>query len=167
VSADLLEIARRVAAQANNGEQVEAYVVRTQETDVEVFGGEVESLTTAGVEGVGVRVVVDQRQGLAWAGSLDDDVIAETLREARDNAAFGEPDEFYGVTTPADVDGVRPPDLDLWRDELTKVATDEKVRIALELERATKAADARVRNIESASYGDAMSESALANSLGV
>jgi len=68
VSADLLEIARRIAAQANNGEQVEAYVVRTQETDVEVFGGEVESLTTAGVEGVGVRVVVDQRQGLAWAG---------------------------------------------------------------------------------------------------
>jgi PmbA protein len=167
VSADLLEIARRVAAQANSGEQVEAYVVRTQETDVEVFGGEVESLTTAGVEGVGVRVVVDHRQGLAWAGSLDGDVIAETLREARDNAAFGEPDEFYGVTTPADVDGVRPPDLDLWRDELTKVATDEKVRIALELERATKAADARVRNIESASYGDAMSESALANSLGV
>lgn len=167
MSGDLLEIARGVVAQAKTGEQLEAYVVRTQETDVEVFGGEVESLTTAGVEGVGIRVVVDHRQGLAWAGSLDEDVIAETLRDARDNAAFGEPDEFYGVASPADVDGVVPPDLDLWREELTKVPTDEKVRIALELERATKAGDTRVRNVESASYGDAMSEAALANSLGV
>ncbi len=167
MSGDLLEIARGVVAEAQGNEQLEAYVVRTQETEVEVFGGEVESLTTAGVEGVGIRVVVDHRQGLAWAGSLDPDVIAETLRDARDNAAFGEPDEFYGVASPADVDGVVPPDLDLWREELTKVPTDEKVRIALELERATKAGDTRIRNVESASYGDAQSEAALANSLGV
>jgi PmbA protein len=167
MSQDLLEIARGVAAQTKPGEQLEAYVVRTQETDVEVFGGEVESLTTAGVEGVGIRVVVDHRQGLAWAGSLDEEVVAETLRDARDNAVFGEPDEFYGVASPSDVAGVDPPDLDLWREELAKVPTDEKVRIALELERATKAADTRVRNVESASYGDALSEAALANSLGV
>ena len=124
--------------------------MRTQETDVEVFGGEVESLTTAGIEGIGVRVIADHRQGLAWAGSLDPDVIAETLREARDNAGFGEPDEWYGLASPADVDGASPPDLDLWRDDLLAVPTDEKVRIALELERATKAADPRIRNVESA-----------------
>jgi PmbA protein len=165
--ADLPQIARRVAGAARAGEQVEAYVVRTQETDVEVFGGEVESLTTAGVEGIGVRVIVDHRQGLAWAGSLDPAVVEETLRDARDNAAFGQPDEYYGVATPADVNGTTPPVLDLWRDELAKVPTDEKVRIALELERATKAVDSRVRNVEAASYGDALSESALANSEGV
>jgi PmbA protein len=164
---DLQAIARKVAAAAIDGEQVEAYVVRTQETDVEVFGGQVESLTTAGVEGVGVRVIVDGRQGLAWAGSLDPSVVEDTLHEARDNAAFGERDEWYGVASPDDVQGVIPPDLDLWREELTKVPTDEKVRIALELERATKAADARIRNVESASYGDSFSEAALVNSLGV
>jgi PmbA protein len=167
VTDDLLDIARRVAAAAASGEQIEAFVVRAQETDVEVFGGQVESLTTAATEGVGVRVVVDHRQGLAWAGSLDPDVVDDTVREARDNAKFGEPDEWYGVATPDDVDGSRPPDLDLWRDELTKVPTDQKVQIALDLERATKAADARIRNVESASYGDALSEAALANSLGV
>jgi PmbA protein len=164
---DLQDIARRVAGAARAGEQVEAYVVRTQETDVEVFGGEVESLTTAGVEGIGVRVIVDHRQGLAWAGSLDPAVVEETLRDARDNAAFGEADEFYGVATPADIGAATPPSLDLWRDELAKVPTEEKVRIALELERATKAVDSRVRAVEAASYGDALSESALANSEGV
>ncbi len=164
---DLVAIARGIAEQARAGEQVEAYVMRAQENDVEVFGGEVESLTTAGVEGIGVRVIVDHRQGLAWAGSLENDVVAETLRDARDNAAFGEPDEWYGVASLAEANGISPPDLDLWCDSLTTVPTDEKVRIALELERATKVADARVRHVESAGYGDALSEAALVNSLGV
>ena len=65
-----------------------------------MFGGQVESLTTAGIQGVGVRVIVDHRQGYASAGSLEPDVIEETLREARDNAAFGEPDEWYALATP-------------------------------------------------------------------
>ena len=164
---ELSDIAARVADQAHEGEQVEAYVIRSTDTEVEVFGGEVESLTTAGVEGVGVRVILDHRQGVAWAGSLDPDVVEETLKEARDNAAFGEPDEFYGLASPADALGHQPPALDLWREELVAVPTEEKVRIALELERATKAADARVRNVESASYGDSFSEAALANSLGI
>jgi PmbA protein len=164
---DLLDIARNVARTARDGEQVEAYVVRTRETDVEVFDGEVESLTTASVEGVGIRVIAGKRQGLAWAGSLAADVIDETLREARDNAGFGEPDESYGLASPADVNGAAPSALDLWREELVSVPTEEKVRIALDLERATKAADSRIRNVESASYGDALAEAALANSLGV
>ncbi len=164
---DLLDIARNVARTARDGEQVEAYVVRTRETDVEVFDGEVESLTTASVEGVGIRVIAGKRQGLAWAGSLAAEVIDETLQEARDNAGFGEPDEWYGLASPADVNGAAPPALDLWREELVSVPTEEKVRIALDLERATKAADSRIRNVESASYGDALAEAALANSLGV
>jgi PmbA protein len=167
VSGDLIEIAREVARAARDGEQVEAYVVRTRDTDIEVFDGNVESLTTASVEGVGIRVISGQRQGLAWAGSLDAEVIAETLHEARDNAGFGEPDEWYGLASRADMNGDAAPDLDLWRADLAAVPTDEKVRITLELERATKSADPRIRNVESASYGDALAESALVNSLGI
>jgi PmbA protein len=164
---ELLAIARKVTSAARTGEQLEAYVIRVQETEVEVFGGEVESLTTAGVEGIGVRVIVDHRQGIASAGSLDPEVLDETLREARDNAIYGAPDEWYGVATADDFDGAVPPALDLWRDGLGSVPTDEKVRIALELERATKALDPRIRNVESAGYGDALAQTALANSCGV
>ena len=152
---ELIDIARGIAREARPGEQLEAYVARSEQTDVEVFGGEVESLTTAGVEGVGVRVIVDQRQGLAWAGSLDPEVIAETVRDARDNAMFGEPDEFYGLASPDEVERPPRPALDVWREELAGVSVADKVALALELERATKAADARIRNVEAASYGDA------------
>ncbi|MDQ1490405.1 MAG: PmbA protein, partial [Actinomycetota bacterium] len=151
------------------GEQVEAYAARSKGTEVKVFGGEVESVASENVEGVGVRVVVDGRQGFAWAGSLDPSVVAETLAEARDNAGFGSVDEYLGLPGPdeaADPGGERA-SLDLWREALLATPADDKVALALELERAVMAADARIRGVRTVSYGDGASEMALANSLGV
>ncbi len=166
-SEDLLEIARRVASMARAGEQVEAYVLRSRDTDVQVFGGEVESLAVAEVDGVGVRLLLDHRQGYAWAGSLDADVIAETVAEARDNAGFGTRDEALGLAEPSDLAGVTAPDLDLWRDALLAVPAEEKVALALEVEAATRRADPRVRGVESAGYSDGAVEVAVASSLGI
>ena len=160
----LLSIAERVADQAKTGEQVEAYVARTRDTDVKVFDGEVESLSSAETEGIGVRVVKDKRQGFAYAGSLDEEAVADALVEARDNADFGTDDEFLGLPDP---DGVTPADLDLFRADLAKVAADDKVAFALEVERATRAADNRIRGVETAEYGDAAVEAAVASSTGV
>jgi PmbA protein len=164
---DLLETARGVAAQAEGDEQVEAYVVRSRETDVKVFDGDVESLAVAEVDGVGVRVIADHRQGYAFAGSLDPEVVAATVVEARDNASFGTPDEHLGLPTREDVGAVPVPVLDLWRAELLDVPATDKVALALEVEAATRAADPRVRGVESASYGDGAVEVAVASSLGV
>src|SRR5207244_5058420 len=58
-------------------------------------------------------------------------------------------------------------DLDLFRPELGHFPTDRKVELALELERATRAADARVRGCETAEYGDDVSEAAIATSEGI
>lgn len=165
--ADLLAVAREVATAARSGEQIEAYALRSHDTEIKVFGGDVESLSVAGIDGVGVRVVVDHCTGYAWAGSLAPEVVADTLEEARDNAAFGAPDEHAGIASPADFAGIEAPVVDLWRDELLAVPVAEKVALALEVERATLAADPRVRGVESADYGDAAIEAAVANSLGV
>ena len=164
---DLLGVARRVAGEARPDEQIEAYALRSRDVDVSVFGGDVESLTVAEIDGVGVRVIVDARQGYAWAGSLDDDVITETLAEARDNAAFGSPDESYVLASPDDVGSSAGVTLDLWRDDVLSTPTADKVALALELEAAVRAADPLVRGVESAGYGDAAVEAAVANSLGV
>ncbi|HEX2040169.1 MAG TPA: TldD/PmbA family protein, partial [Acidimicrobiales bacterium] len=146
------------------GEQVEAFAAKGSDTDVTVYDGEVESLSTATSAGLGIRVVVGSRQGFAYAGSLDPDVVEETLADARDNAAFGTPDEFLGLATP---DGVPPAPLDLWRDELASFPTEAKVDLALDLERRVKAADARIKTVHSADYGDGAVEVAIASSTGV
>jgi PmbA protein len=162
--AELLELAERVVGAARRGEQVEAYVSRGHHTDVKVFDGGVESLSSADTQGVGVRVVTGGRQGFAYAASLDDDVMAETLAEARDNAAFGTVDEFLGLAAP---DGVAPVDLDLFRPGLAAFPAERKVELALELERMIRASDPRIRGVESAEYGDSASESAIASTKGV
>lgn len=161
---ELVDIATRVAGWARDGEQVEAYVARGRSTEVKVFEGDVESLSVAESAGVGIRVVSGCRQGFAYAGSLDDEVVAETLDEARDNAGFGTPDQYLGLAEP---DGVQPAALDLWRDDLALFPTDQKVEAALALERLVRAGDPRIRQVESSYWGDGASESAVATSTGI
>jgi len=160
----LLALVERVAGWADHGEAVEAYVARSHHAEVRAFEGEIESLSSADTEGIGIRVIAGGRQGFAYAASLDEAIVAETLAEARDNATFGTVDEFAGLAVP---DGVAPADIDLWRDELAEFPTDAKVALALEVERATRASDSRIRGVEAAGYDDVSSEAAVASSEGV
>lgn len=161
---ELLDLATRIAEQAGPGEEVEAYVAHSRETAVRVYSGEVESLSSAESSGVGIRVIKDSRQGFAYAGSLDPVVVEETLAEARDNAGFATPDPHVGLARP---DGVAPAALDLWRDDLAATPTADKVALATELEAQARSGDPRIRQAESADYGDGMTETAVASSAGV
>ena len=86
-------------------------VGRSTSTTVRAYQGEVESFTSATNYGLGIRVIVDGRQGFAHAGTFDEAVIKETLADARDNATFAQPDEWAGLATP---DGVEPVHQELW-----------------------------------------------------
>jgi PmbA protein len=164
VSPDLVEQARKVAAQAGEGEQVEAFVARGRSTTVRAHGGEVESLTEATSAGIGVRVVGGGRQGFAWAGSLDEAVVAEVLENARDNARYAEPDEWVALAEP---DGVVPPTLDLWRPGLEDMPTATKVDRALALEALVLAGDPRITGVRTATWRDGSGEAAVVTSTGI
>lgn len=162
---ELLSLCERVAGLAEGGEQVEAFASRSTSTSVKVAKGEVESFTSAQNEGMGIRVVRDGRQGLAWCTVLDEASLRETLAEARDNAAYGSVDEFAGLAEP---DGVAPVEsLDLWRDGFAGASAADKVAFAMEVERLTMAGDPRIRGIRQCAYGDAAGESAMASTTGV
>jgi hypothetical protein len=82
--AELRALCGRVRDQAKAGEYVEVAAARNEGTAVKVHGGQVESLTASVTASLGIRVVVDGRVGFAHAGSLADDVIADTLGQARE-----------------------------------------------------------------------------------
>ncbi|MGH9288729.1 MAG: TldD/PmbA family protein [Acidimicrobiales bacterium] len=161
---ELLDLALKVAGAAGAGEQVEAFVGRSTSTSVKVHGGALESLTQATSAGIGVRVIEDGRQGFAWAGALDDDVIAEVLAEARDNVAYAQPEDWVGLAEP---DGVEPPPIDLWRDGLAAQPIERKVDLALELERVVRARDPRISGVRTAQWADGAGEGAVATSTGI
>jgi PmbA protein len=160
----LLDIADRVAGWARSGEDIEVYVARGDETEIRAYSGEVESLTSATSAGIGVRVVVDHRLGFAWAGSLDPSVLEETLAEARDNASFATADEHVQLAVP---DGMAAAPIDLWDEDLAGVPTTRKVELALALEAQARAADARIRQVDHADYGDTSVEMALVSTTGI
>jgi PmbA protein len=165
---ELVDLAAGIVGRAAKGEHLEVYVAKGNETEVRSYQGEVESLTSATTSGIGVRVLVDTpdgaRVGFASAGALSDDVIDTVLAEARDNARFATPDEFVVFASP---DGVDRADLVLEDAGLAAVPADRKIAFAIELERAARDADARVRQIDDAAYGDAIVESALASTTGI
>ena len=170
MSDELLEMAQSVVGRAVPGEGMEVYVTRGTETEVRAYEGEVESLTSADSSGVGIRVVLGDADaggsqvGFAWAGSLDPDVIAATLADARDNARFATPDPDVVLAAP---DGVEAVDLDLWDDGVGATPMEKKVALAIELERATRAADPKIRQVSSADYSDSRVEVALASTTGI
>ena len=170
MSDDLLELAHSVLAQVHAGEGMEVFVSRGTDTEVRAYDGQVESLTSADSSGVGIRILLDapdgagSQVGFAWAGSLEPDVVAATLADARDNARFATPDPDVVLAVP---DGVAPVELDLWDDSVASTPDEKKVSMAVELERAARGADPRVRQVSSADYADSRSEVALASTTGI
>ena len=162
-SVQLQELADRVVGQVRAGEQLEAFVSRGSETDIRVYEGEIEHFVSAQSEGIGIRVIRDGRTGFAYAGTLDQTAIASVLEQARDNVAFGTPDEWAGL---AEHDGVAVTPQELWSEALAAFPTDRKIEIAKELERLSRAADSRVR-VDDANYSDAAGEAAVASSTGI
>jgi PmbA protein len=161
---DLLALACDVVSGAQPGEELEVYVARSRSTHVKAYDGAVESLSSAQSMGVGIRVIVDGRQGFAYAGTLDDDVIATTLADARDNVRYSEHDEFVALARP---DGVAPVAQELWMDEVVEFPNERKIDLAIELERKVRSGDARIFGIRSASFADSAGESAVATSTGI
>jgi PmbA protein len=167
---DLLALATSVVEQAEAGEGMEVYVTRGTENEVRAYDGAVESLTSADSSGVGIRLILDgpegegSRLGFAWAGSLDPEVVQAALRDARDNARYATPDPDVVLAEP---DGTASVDQELWDDAVISTPMEQKIALALELERATRGADPRVRQVSSADYSDGRVEVALASTTGI
>ena len=160
---DLQAIADAIVAMAEPGEQIEANVSRSRETDIRVYNGEVEHFVSAQSQGISVRVIKEGRTGTSHAGTLDATAWNEVLAEARENATLGGVDEYAGLAEP---DGVAIVEQQLWDDDLDAFDTAKKIEIAKELERLAVAADPRVR-IDDSNYADGATEEAFATTMGI
>lgn len=163
---DLLGIAEKVAARYGPSEDVEAFVTHEKHFEVKAYDGEVESVASAEPRGAGVRVVRDGRVGFAYTTDVSDDALIETLERARDNAQHATPDEAVGLAEPAPAPA-GPQLSGLFDDDHSSVTPEAKVAFALELERATRARDHRIKTVEDTLYADSDASIAIASSKGI
>lgn len=161
--ADLDRLCRAALRVAQGDEEVEAFAVETRRTEVRVRASAVESLTVAATRGVGVRVIVGGRLGYAWAADPSEEEVAETGRRARENAALATADEHNALASAEEAE----PLPGLFRADQAALFTDRKVALALDLEAASVRSHPRVRKLQHAAYGDAVSRVAIASTTGL
>ena len=96
-TAELPDLAQGLLAGARENEEFEVCLSRGRSTTVKAYSGKVESVRSGASQAVGVRIVVDGRQGFATAGSLGPEVLEEVIEEARENLKFAErdPDQVF------------------------------------------------------------------------
>jgi len=160
---DLNDLVAAVVAAARDGEAVEAYAEESRRTEVEARKGEVEGLTSAESRGVGVRVIAGGRLGFAYAADPSDDEVVATVERARENATLGTADDNNAL---ADASGYEPIE-GLFFDEQAAMLADEKVSLALQVERMAVSSDPYVRKVEQCGFGDAVGRVAIASTTGV
>ena len=160
---NLEDVARRAVEAAGDAGATDAEAWAEQATSrrIQVYDGQVESLSDAGGRGVGVRAFVDGRSGYAYGTDLSEAGVAEVAAAARAAADAADPDEYSGLpdefgATP--VGGLASPALGDW-------STERKVELALAIERAARSRPG-VTQVETATYSDAEGSVALANSRG-
>lgn len=151
-----------VGAGADGG--VEAYGVDGTETTVRAYGGEVESLSSARSRGVGVRVIDGGRVGYAYTVDLTEAALDRCVDDARRNARAATPDQanvLPGAAEAAEVPGLFVPGQ-------ADVEPARKVEAALDLEASvTGRGDDRIKGIDAAVYGDAVTTAAIRSTNGV
>jgi PmbA protein len=160
---DLEDLVAAAVDAADEGESVEAYAEEGRRTAVEARKGEVEGLTSAESRGLGVRVISGGRLGFAYAADPSSEEVRETVARARENAALATEDENNVLPAAGryePIDG-------LFFEEQAAMDPAEKVRLALDLERAAVTADPSVRKVEHCSFGDSVGRVAIASTSGV
>ena len=161
---ELEAAARRAveAALAAGASDAEGFTESGVSRNVHVYDGEVESLSDAGGRGVGVRAFAEGgRSGYAYGTDLSEEGVARVAQAAYESAAVADEDEFDGLPEESgatEVAGLRSAAFDDW-------STEQKVELALEVERAARAVEG-VTQVENAVYSDAEATVALANSRG-
>jgi PmbA protein len=160
---DLNDLAALAVAAARDGEAVEAYAEESRHTDVEARKGEVEGLTSAESRGVGVRVIAGGRLGFAYAADPSDDEIVATVDRARENATLGTEDENNVLADASEYEPIE----GLFFDEQAAMPADDKVSLALQVERVAVSSDPNVGKVEQCGFGDAIGSVAIASTTGV
>jgi PmbA protein len=160
---DLNDLAAAAVAAARDGEAVEAYAEESRHTDVEARKGEVEGLTSAESRGLGVRVIAGGRLGFAYAADPSDDEIVATVERARENATLGTEDENNVLADASEYEPIE----GLFFDEQAAMPADDKVSLALQVERVAVSSDPNVGKVEQCGFGDAIGRVAIASTTGV
>jgi PmbA protein len=168
VSNRYAKLAKELVARAKRrgADAAEAYLQVGRESSVTVRGGEVEDLTQATSKGVGLRVFVKGRLGFAFTSDFEPGSLAAFVDRAVELARAAAPDKLNGLPDKSLLKGRKQPE-GLFDPAVANLASDWKLRAALEVEKAGRSVDGRITTFDSVGAGDYVSEVHVASTEGL
>lgn len=140
----------------------EVFTISSQELSIEVSNQEIETIKMADHAGVGIRIIQDGRMGFAYNSSFGRQSLMEMLKKAIANAKQATPDPYHSFP-PADICRK----IDIFDADLSIISLEEKINLAMEIERQVRSFDARIKAVENCTYQDTLIRVCLSNSKGI
>ncbi|OGC04537.1 hypothetical protein A3H38_02410 [candidate division WOR-1 bacterium RIFCSPLOWO2_02_FULL_46_20] len=147
---------------AKKADQAEVFFSSSKTLKIDVLDQKVESIDEIEEQGIGIRVIKDNKLGFAYTSDFDETVLEETITRAIDNAANSEADEHNALPQKAEITI-----LNLFDEKINRVPVAAKIKLALAIEKAAYAKDNKVKKTEKISYADSESEVWIVNSNGI
>ena len=160
IAADAVRLAREAGATDS-----ECTIAQGDEFSVSVRKGQVEQLKEAGSRGAGIRVLFGQRSASAYTSDLTPEGIRLMVNGAVEMAAITTDDPWAGLPDDSEYGKIEG-DLGLFSDDVERLTTEEKIRMAREAEASSLAVDPRINNSEGASFDSYTGLHVFANSRG-
>lgn len=167
---DIMHICNIVASKLSSSpiDEYEVFGLSSIDNELEIFGGDVESLSFSDTKGLGIRVFRDKRIGFAYSSNLNAIALDDCIERAIENSRFTakedyhylpEKNEFYyrGNLVDRKI---------LFSEKIKSFNTEDKIKLAKKLEKIALKKDRRIKGISNLIYDDGISEVAIVNSLG-
>lgn len=142
---------------------VEFYIVKNKALELEVKGGQIQDTKLAESQGIGVRVIKEQRLGFSCSSDFSTTALDKMLVQAVTNASYNDRDEANVL--PCEQQNYRT--FDIYDPTIGQRSLADKKAMAIATEDAALAADSRVLRVERAGYEEGESQIWIANSNGL
>jgi len=167
-SAELESVAARAldAARRAGATHADTIVERSRSFSVRVNNGAIDTLKQSATNGLGLRVIVDDRVGVVSTNDLRPEILDDLARRVVALARLSSADEANAMPTTAEAgEGADP--LEMYDANVLELPVERKVAMAFELERIAKAHDPRVTRCDHVGFGSHDGVSVLANTHGL
>ena len=141
----------------------EIYLINSRTTKIDVLNQKIETSDAINETGMAIRVIKDRRLGFSFTSDLEPSQIDNCIEQAIAAAAFTADDPYNQLPLPSLLEKQG---LDIYDPAIDQTPIQQKIDLALRVERAAYQTDKRIKKTEKVSYSDSESEIWIVNSLG-
>src|SRR5680860_1410439 len=128
-----IEVAKSISLLMDKSriDEYEIYISNSVDNEIEVFEGEVESLSYSDSKGVGIRVFKEKSIGYAYTNSFEENRLCDCIEKAILNSKITSKEDINGLPSKNEYKYLDTPDIDkyMYDDGFFKASIEDKLSL--------------------------------------